>query len=727
MKSYLITNPAPVYVRRIREFIERPRRGRGQRQDENGNVIVRKLESGCIVSSREEFENESFKKAFYNAGAHTVFIVPELSWGRHDRIDAGYRVAMELLEGKLKVKFFNLVFVSFYRRDQLRRMVGPEFSEMVNAFPHLTLDSLQDPRTEMPAAYSDIQFELVKRTVVSRSGRVDYLLHTLADLDKVALESAKGRIGPILEVLSLPAYGGEDAGKKEALAALKESYDEMFTEEEVRQCGEQLRLYLNRLKSEFATRSGVPDQKLGYSVLIIEDDDVFRTKMRDFFKERFTKVDAWTPADIRLARKKIADSVRAGDGVEDGKYDLILIDLLFTESGRPGDYLLPFNGLDLLGDLRLAESRVISERGTVRHAAVRIVSALPRDVISRLVGMHKGMESPAVFTKGGGWEQLQGSLIDRMDEMVKECEYYRVYHSYLKTVNRPRQGIFVVPGVLEALLADRATLDSAIRKGRNIVENHLQPDMKTSLLSPGKLSAAALTDKEKLESVMFHRQLVINYLRNEAEQREGNYVFEEEGYRPYAEMFGIKLEHYDTGYLTTKLGFELSKASKTDSDGDQFIRCINRNDEGQFIRCINLNDRKQFFDGELDGQSAGVVSNLDTQNMVNQATGYLRGILSQDEKRQGKLSDIFKAAGVTRHLDVGPSAESFLQMLRDVHKYLTTKGTDEDDQFDLWSVFDDLFADVIGQVDNPDLRIQIRNSSQEMDDLIDAIRKIFRM
>ncbi len=714
MKCYLITNPAKVYVERIKAFIERPRRGRGQRQDANGNVIVHELEEDCIVSSREAFEAQTFKKAFYNAGAHKVLIVPELFWDHHDGIDAGYRVARALLEGRLKDKFFHLVFISIYKRDQLRKLVGPEFSEMVNAFPHLTLGSLLDQKTEVPATYSDIQFELIKRTVVSRSGRVDYLLHTLSDLDKVGLDSAQARIGPILDVLSLPAFGGEDAGKTEELAALKKRFPQLFTPEEVRQFSEQLRLYLNRLKSEFATRSGCPEKKFEYSVLIIEDDRASRQNLLNFFKERFSKVEAWDLATIRMAKEKIAESVRTGDRVEEGKYDLILIDLLFTESGKAGDYLLPFNGLDLLEELRRAESCVVSERGTVRHAAVRIVSALPRDVISRLVEMHKGMESPAVFTKGGGWEQLQGCLIDRMDDMVKECEYYRKQRDFLESFPRPRQGIFKVPGVLEALLANQSWLDEIVQKVRNLVEKNQMPTNKTSLLSPGKLTADALMDKSKgkLESVLFHRQLVINYLRHQGSLKESDlafrevrYVFVEKDYREYAKRFGIKLQHYDTSYLTTKLGFELSDAPRAQA--------------GAFTCCINLSDRTQFFANELVFEQDSFVPNTETQELVNQATEYLKNKAEED-------ATSFEAAGITRHLVVGPSAESFLQMLRDVIQYLKSADVDEDVRFDLWSIFDDFFSDEINLDNTPDLRTRINNCCPEMGDLIAEICVLFR-
>lgn len=709
MNSYLITNPSAAYTGRIEEFIRHPRRGRGRKQDESGNAIG---DVPQVIKSREEFDNETFKKAFYNpSGADTVFIVPELFWDRYGRVDAGYRVAQELLEGKLKDKFFRLVFISFYRRDQLRRMVNIEFLEMVNAFPHLTLDSLMDyrqenpkPKVELPAAYSPIQFELLKRTVVSRPGRIDYLLHNISDLEKTELETAKSKIEPILKLLSLPAFGGEDEANKESLSELKELFAQMSKPEEQRKCGEKLRIYLNRLKNYFATRSGAPSHKMEYSVLIIEDDDEYRKNMKKFFEERFTKVEAWGPESIMKAREKIVASVKQGEKEREGKFDLILIDLLYTESGKAGDYILPFNGLDLLGDLRLAESRVITKRGTVRHAAVRIVSSLPRDVISRLVGLHTGMDSPTVFTKGGGWEQLQGCLTDRMDEMVKECQYYRRYMDFLESFNRPRTGVFGVDGAAEMLLKNKTALEHAIIRAQDVVAAQQEMEKKDiSLVSPGRVKDLSQLESH-LESTMLHRRLVIDF------SRRFNHEFDEDKYRDYVKPYGIKLKRYNRDYLTTKLGFTLLEAPS--------------GDENPFLCEIDMSN-KNFFDGELAFMQRSINPNQETLNFIKRLIEGLEEEKKQHNKNKvNKVEELFSAAGIQEFLDGDKTADSLLDMLQNVCKYVNNEEEVETEREAIWSIFDDLFNEG-GPFDDSNLREMIRKCSPEMDDLITNILNAF--
>lgn len=704
MNSYLITNPSAAYTGRIEEFIRHPRRGRGRKQDESGNAIG---DVPQVIKSREEFDNETFKKAFYNpSGADTVFIVPELFWDRYGRVDAGYRVAQELLEGKLKDKFFRLVFISFYRRDQLRRMVNIEFLEMVNAFPHLTLDSLMDyrqenpkPKVELPAAYSPIQFELLKRTVVSRPGRIDYLLHNISDLEKTELETAKSKIEPILKLLSLPAFGGEDEANKESLSELKELFAQMSKPEEQRKCGEKLRIYLNRLKNYFATRSGAPSHKMEYSVLIIEDDDEYRNNMKEFFEERFAKVEAWGPESIKDARKKIVESVSKGEKEREGRFDLILIDLLYTESGKAGDYILPFNGLDLLGDLRLAESRVITKRGTVRHAAVRIVSSLPRDVISRLVGLHTGMDTPTVFTKGGGWEQLQGCLIDRMDEMVKECQYYRNYMDFLESFNRPRTGVFGVDGAAEMLLKNKTALEHAIERAREVVSAKQKMEKKDiSLVSPGRMKDLSQLESH-LESTVLHRRLVIAF------SFENNREFNEDKYRDFVKPYGIELERYNRDYLTTKLGFTLLEAPS----GDERPFC-----------CEIEMKREKFFDGELTIMQRSIVPNPETTIFIKQLIEELKSRAEEDKNYE----EFFSTSGIQKFLDGDKTAESLLEMLQTVCKYVKDKNVAEHKRVDIWDIFETLFSEG-GQFCDSVLRTKIRECSPEMDDLITNILNAF--
>ena len=711
MKCYLITNSKDIYLKRIVDFIQRPRRGRGRRQDAAGNVV---LDQPVVIQSRQEFEDERFKSAFRNrSGADAVFIVPELYWNRSDRVDAGYRVAQELLETKRSNYYFSLVFISLFTRDQLRKMVGPEFSEIVNAFPHLTLDSLPRPETKLPVpAYSEIQFELIKRTVVSKSGRLDFLLHNLADLERGGLDSSRERANYVLDILDLPAYGGDDEGCQNELARLRESVGTMFTDEEVRSVGEDLKRYLNRMKTALSTPLERTDARHPYRVLIVEDDKVCRQRMKDLFSEYFTDVVAWEQDDILNAKAKIVESVKSGR-----PFQLIIMDLLFTESGKANDYLLPFNGLDLLAELRSAESEVISTAESVCHAVVRIVSAIPRGVISGLVKMNKGMESPSVFTKGGGPEQLQGALIDRMDEMVDECRYYRKDQNYLASFHAPRLGIFGQAGALEALLANMDRLNAAIEHAKEVIKKG-KIDKKPALVSQRNMNPQSLLDH--LDAIILHRQLVIKYLREGSSSRmqtqafrSQQYVFDEEEYRAFVTPFGISLKHYDVSYLTTKLGFELSAPSEAGLGPSQYG--------------IDLNKRRRFFDGELDYQSDSLIPNPETENWIAASAAYLEEYVSED--LTGRNVESFAKSGITSFLSGSRTAEDFLLMLREALAFVESMDEDEDRRLEVWSYFDEILEGTNGNGpdNNPFLREKIRNCSTEMLDLLSRIHEAFSM
>ena len=84
--------------------------------------------------------------------------------------------------------------------------------------------------------------------------------------------------------------------------------------------------------------------------------------------------------------------------------------MIYTANGNEDDIVAPYNGFDLFNALREAETAT-----QARKAVIRIVTALPRNDISRIVKKYIKTETPVVFTKGNGWEQLEGCLLDRMD------------------------------------------------------------------------------------------------------------------------------------------------------------------------------------------------------------------------------------------------------------------------------------------------------------------------
>ena len=137
MNCYLITNPQ--YESQLCKYIPHFKNcGSGQR----------KKTVPIVVKSREEFKAQSFKKAFGNrSDDDTVFIVPELGWDNDYSVECGYKVALDIIDDKLKDKeFFNLVFISMLSREQLYQIVELEYKEIVKSFPHLCLLDLLDPK-----------------------------------------------------------------------------------------------------------------------------------------------------------------------------------------------------------------------------------------------------------------------------------------------------------------------------------------------------------------------------------------------------------------------------------------------------------------------------------------------------------------------------------------------------------------------------------------------------
>lgn len=707
MKSYLITNPNPTaYIQRIREFLSLPRGGSGRREDVSDETEV--------IDSREKLDRTLEKMMFVTPSmTDTIFIVPELFWEGQPGINTGYRIAMELFEGKLKDTFFNLVFISFYRKDQLLRMVDKEFLGLVRSFPHLTLWDLRDSRTKLPVpAYSKIHFELLKRVVISQSGRIAYLMHTLSHLTEMDFKSSMKSIGYILEVLSLPAYRGQDDEFRDSLAELKALAANAWTHEEIRDVTDRLDRYMARLATAMTppekSKPSCATGRLNYRVLIIEDDPKYRNDMRDFFSERFMQVDAFDNqaiADGKVSVAKIAND-----------YHLLIMDLLFTETGKDEDNLLPFNGLDLLGRLRLEEMGLslpsVSEKRrkeAVPKTTVRIVSAVPRNVISRLVERYMGGESPVVFTKGNGWEQLRGCLNDRMDEMIDDVRRNEEEYLRLQNIPAPDTGVFGNPGMRDAVLGNPEALSIAMEYARKVADGEEKMDVGSfSLISPRR----ANDPKEllnHLNATLAHRRLVIKYVKTQAKDS----VFEEDAYREFltdyvtdpfiASRYQNKLRRYTKSYLTTKLGFNIE-------DGEQ-------DTQEQYSCCIDMKDKGCFFDGELAPGKDKIVPNPGTRQWVKKASEHLDERVQSNRMYWNALSQ----AGVLDYLNGSDrSIDAFIAMLERVCGYLDDETVSYDSRGDVQVLLGEVIQDDMGFASDYAAQDSIRQCSLA---LLDCVKR----
>lgn len=373
-----------------------------------------------VITSVEEYNAVSFR-AFFNEDSDTyyVVIVPELNWVTPG-FESGYEKALDLLGDKLGNKFFHLVFVSSLPREILRKLVGTDFQGLVDAFPHLTLSALSG--SPLRKTYSRLHFELIRRTVVSSSGRLKLIAHSLAGLEKKAATEARLEIAHILDVLALPVYM-EKYGKEEKLAEIRMNVEACVDKGDIKGALRLIEPFIAEVQTALEP-SSQERKKAGYRVLIVEDDPVYRDALEKFFNRYFYRVVAFDDVQIRQALSQIYKSASA--------FDLIILDMMFCERGSKA--WLPFNGLDLYKAIRSSDIR----KG--RKTAVRIITALPRNDLSHLTEQYlKNAAAPIVFTKGDGWEMLWGCLLDRMDDMIQECEENSKAR---QSLDAPKNGFF---------------------------------------------------------------------------------------------------------------------------------------------------------------------------------------------------------------------------------------------------------------------------------------------
>ena len=580
MNCYLITNPSAGYVDVISGFIAK----KNGTSKKGGNIP----KGMVLIDSEDKLSKESFIDAFKKAGStDTVFIVPELEWDNstYPAYDAGYKIAYELMEGKLKdIPFFNLVFISGISREALMKEVSAEYVDLVKAFPHLLLSEVagNDPAVLPLPAYTDIHFELMRRVMVVNKGRLDYMKHRLSHIKDSKVSEAKTGINNILDILSSSMFS-VDAASEAAVREFRNQAKNASSDDDISKLVIMLRQYIDDLIVKVSGKSE-ETKKNPYSVLIIEDEQFYRGELKKFFDKYFLSVDVYSNKDIESAPEKIVKDA--------GAYNVIILDMMYSVNGIDSAALLPFNGLDLLLSLRKAEVKKAS-----RSAAVRIVTALPRNDLSRLVKNYIKIDSPIVFTKGNGWEQLEGCILDRMDEIVKECK--RNERIALQTKYCPKTGVFAKPGMIDVIDSHPDIFKAACRYAEDVFSKKVKfTDL--TLASSDIVDPNELLD-ERLKAIMAHRRLVIEYIL----QTEGeNYgIFDETDYRDYVSDFITHADadskgrigtRYETKYLQTQLGFSVSPAP------DRYLARRPNSRMNDYACVIDLEVKKNFFKAELD-------------------------------------------------------------------------------------------------------------------------------
>jgi len=637
MNCYLITNPSAGYVDIICGFVSKKNGA-----PKKGELIPKGM---VLIDSEDKYSKESFDEAFKKADSEdTVFIVPELEWNNntHPAYDAGYKIAYELLEGKLKGNpFFNLVFISCLPREELMNEVSAEYVDLVKAFPHLLLSDVakNDPGLLSLPSYSDIHFELMRRVMVLSKGRLDFIKHRLSHIKDSDVSVAKTGINNILDLLSSSMFS-VDTASEAAIREFRNLSKSASNEDDINKLVINLWQYIDDLIVKVSGKSGEAN-KYPYSVLIIEDEPFYRENLKEFFGKYFMSVEAYSNMDIESAPHRIAKDA--------GAYNVIILDMMYSVNGDDSAALLPFNGLDLLLSLRKAEVKKSS-----RRAAVRIVTALPRNDLSRLFKNYIKIESPTVFTKGNGWERLEGCIADRMDEIIKECKQNE--RRALQTKYCPKTGVFAKAGMIDAIESHPDIFKAACKYADNVFSKKWKFTDQT-LVAPDTVNPDELL--ARLKATMAHRRLVMEYIL----QTEGeNYgIFDETDYREYINDFithadadskGRTVTRYETKYLQSQLGFTVSPAP------ERYMAKRPRSRANDYVCVIDLETQKNFFKAEFDFS--------EKENPPSTVTGWIDFVEKKLYELEDELCESYKNnPGIGRRTKRGSrDVEGYREKLR---------------------------------------------------------------
>ena len=631
MKAILITNPEKTYLEPLKRWIDdsMARRTHNQKERKDPNTLK-------VISSPKDLMEMKFLSFFSdNADTHFVFIVPELNWpGAEDEgFDAGYKVALSLMTDTLGERFFNLVFVSSLMRYQLKSLVSPRFREFIHSCPHVQMDEL--PATAMTPIYSRIHFELIRRVITSATGRIDYIKHSLNSLGAMSLEEARDEIRHILDMLSMDVYSRILPDSPARLDQLRSLLAGLRTKEDLGPLKEGLDDLAAALQDGLVSEDGgLSKKKSRYKVLIVDDNPDYREKLRSFFSTRFSQVDVYDDAALRRAIvRREQDPTGSNTGNKDeslintavGRYNLIILDLMFKESDGGVNRWLDFNGFDLYKAVRDGEGR----KKSVLKAAIRIVTSLPRNEVSILSGKYlEKVEAPKVFTKGKDWNQLQACLIDRMDEILEECaENERNYepHPDIPPMNGVLGHAVIREGIKEHAEAFRDAVEFAKKVAAGNGGNQVSAESLT-LVHPTKTKATTCDQfiEKNLTATLVYRRLLIGFAVH-------NPTFTETTLHAYLQRFiSGKLPSLSKNLINSQLGFTAKWGSVLGRDSQTVTTCT--------LSLDNLFEEEKDLleeDYPLEGGVGGWASKL-LRSFVNPC--------DDDEQCRLRLEDIYDAA-----------------------------------------------------------------------------------
>ncbi|NVO03157.1 MAG: hypothetical protein HXX09_10710 [Bacteroidetes bacterium] len=508
-----------------------------------------------IISEKSIYENFNFEK--FNP--EIIFIVPEINWERNGLND-GYKIALDILTDKLKNQFFQLVFLSVIDYENLFKNSEKDDRPLIEVFPHF--DLLDNKATIGFDNYSEIHFKLIKLLVVSSKGRILRVEHDIGKYhsnfsgkDSEGHQNIKLDLFRQIDELSLFQVW--------TTQSMSELYNELENSRDLKEINAvfyKIGNCINEIKTNLPNEKSVENKKSDFNVLIIEDDERYRNLFSEIFSQFYHVVNPNLKGEIEMFPQYVekANSKIVGFDINDAidiistqakKYQIIILDLLYK---RKNGSWLPFNGLDLY----------LLVRRINPHAAIRLITSLPREVVGKIIKTTIQEEIPLshVFTKKVGYEELKNNIEDRIDEINLECrkkEKSKSVYSHF-----PKAGVFnwpSIPGLMNDLMNSRQKVYYEARKqSMELFELYRQKQLTIETKNWKKGELPSLQKKnsveqgyflDKLPKILTHRLIAIDQACKHPEFK----IMTQE-YLDILKYF-TNISAINKSYFTSKLGF----------------------------------------------------------------------------------------------------------------------------------------------------------------------------
>lgn len=523
----------------------------GRRIDNAAFGMAKRYFQVKLINDIDSFNKTDFKNEIkIKDGKHEtvdkifIFITPELFW-QSDHMDEGYEYALDILNHQL-VKDKNILqirFLSVLPFENLLANTRSHLKRMVEAFPFFDLIGEQERIfTELYNEYSPTHFHLIKKLAVSDTGYINYLLHEINGL----INSSKPSEEKDRYVLNcISGLGYLDGSNK--LAEFTRNYTFSSRVEILKNSHAMLNDMLIRFDSG---KQLLQPNKYTYKVLVVEDDASYRVKLKDILTPYFSTIDLieadkGKPFNQVLKEKLPKESVN---------YEIIFLDLLYkNENGSWAEE----SGLDLYKSIKEKNNFCVTP----------LITSLPRAVVASLIKEidEIGIPYHLLLSKANGEDYLKLDFKDKLPDIIRTCQENQKRKKMFKPI--PMKGIFEglsVPGILMNLMVEKKDLfNEIVNTSQSLYEKFKVGELTidTTDWNKGELPSQKMKNNisetyllEKLPSILTHRLMVIDFALKNEYKAINAHEYEDK----ILNKTICNITILDKGYLTTKLGFNVS-------------------------------------------------------------------------------------------------------------------------------------------------------------------------